>query len=147
VTPEDLARLHAAAETHDRPWSAPDFADLLAAPGALLIAEDTACFALARTVADEAELLILATHPDARRRGLARAALAALHRAAAQRGVATVFLEVAADNAAARALYDAAGYAETGRRPAYYRRADGRRVDAILMARHLDPGGDGASAG
>ncbi len=47
----------------------------------------------------------------------------------AEEGVASGFLEVRADNAAARALYRATGWEEIGLRRGYY--ADG--VDAVLM--------------
>jgi len=45
-------------------------------------------------------------------------------------------LEVAVDNAAAIALYEAAGFTVKGRRRRYYRRTDGN-VDAIIMRRAL----------
>ena len=44
-----------------------------------------------------------------------------------------MFLEVAQDNQPAHALYVAAGFIETGRRKDYYKNANGRRADAILM--------------
>ena len=47
-----------------------------------------------------------------RRRGLATAVMAALHRWAAARGARWVYLQVAADNAPARALYRRAGFIE-----------------------------------
>ena len=47
------------------------------------------------------------------------------------------FLEVAADNAAAQALYARAGFAESGRRRGYYRRPDGSGLDALVMQRAL----------
>jgi ribosomal-protein-alanine N-acetyltransferase len=53
---------------------------------------------------------------------------------AASRGSARLILEVAADNAAALALYRAAGFTEIGRRADYYHRADGR-MTALVMAR------------
>ncbi|HEY0838393.1 MAG TPA: alanine acetyltransferase, partial [Azospirillum sp.] len=40
----------------------------------------------------------------------------------------------AEDNAAARALYAAAGFATVGRRPGYYKRPDGR-VAALVLRR------------
>jgi ribosomal-protein-alanine N-acetyltransferase len=46
-----------------------------------------------------------------------------------------MFLEVAEANAAARALYAAAGFAEVGRRRRYY--ADGG--DALVLRRGLSP--------
>ncbi|MFA4893699.1 GNAT family N-acetyltransferase, partial [Brevundimonas sp.] len=56
---------------------------------------------------------------------------------AAARGARRLFLEVAEDNEAARALYGRAGFSEAGRRPRYYARADGSRRDALLLALDL----------
>ncbi len=136
MSPEGLARLHAAAMAPERPWSAGEFAALLAAPGALLLGEARA-FLLGRVAADEAEVLTLATHPEHRRRGLAAALLDAFHAEAVARGAATAFLEVAEDNAPARALYAAAGYREAGRRPRYYARPGAPAVAALVLARPL----------
>ena len=57
--------------------------------------------------------------------------------AAAARGATRVFLEVAEDNLAARALYERTGFVEAGRRPGYYAAADGGRRDALLLALNL----------
>jgi ribosomal-protein-alanine N-acetyltransferase len=43
------------------------------------------------------------------------------------------FLEVAADNDAARHLYNAYGFAEVARRKSYYARKGSNSVDAIVM--------------
>jgi ribosomal-protein-alanine N-acetyltransferase len=135
MTPSDLARLHAAAGLPERPWSAAEFASLLAAPGALLLGDGRA-FLLGRVAADEAEVLMLATHPSQRRRGLARGLLAAFAREAAGRGAGRAFLEVAEDNAPARALYAGAGWRAAGRRPGYYAR-EGAAAAALVLARDL----------
>jgi ribosomal-protein-alanine N-acetyltransferase len=50
---------------------------------------------------------------------------------------ARMFLEVAAGNIAARALYDRAGYCECGRRKGYYQRPDATRDDAVVMEKAL----------
>lgn len=141
MTPEALAAAHARAM--EAPWSAADFAALLAGPG-VFVSGDADCFALGRAAADEAELLMLATAPDLRRRGLGRAALAAFEAEAAKRGARTVFLEVAEGNAAARALYSAAGWTVAARRPGYYRAAGGAREDAVLMRKVLAREADSA---
>ena len=133
TTPEALARLHAAAFVSPRPWSAAEFATLLASPHSLLTVAPEG-FALARVLAQEAELLTLAVAPGARRRGLGRALLEGCLAQAARRGAGAMFLEVAADNAAARALYARAGFAETGLRRGYY---DG--TDALVLRRDLSP--------
>jgi len=119
-----------------RAWSADEIAALLASPHVFLTG-DARAFALGRAVADEAELLTLATHPDHRRTGLARAALADFHAEAAKRGATRAFLEVAADNTPARALYAATGYREIARRAGYFRAPDGMPVAAVIMERPL----------
>ena len=129
-----LATLHAAAA--DTPWTEAEFADLLSTPGLLLL-EDTHAFLAARTAADEAEILMLATYPSVRRRGLARALLGRFHAEARALGAARAFLEVAADNLPAAALYETEGYRPIGRRRAYYRRTPRASVDAVCLARDL----------
>lgn len=136
MSPGDLARLHAAAFAQDRAWSAAEFASLLGLPGALLLGEARA-FILARIVADEAEVLTLATDPGHRRQGLGSALLARFHAEARARGAVHAFLEVAEDNAPACALYAGAGYREVGRRPAYYARRDAPAAAALVLSRDL----------
>ena len=137
MTPEQLAATHARAfDRGDRGWSSAEFATLLDCPGALVVGEDRA-FALGRVIADEAELLTLATDPAARRQGLARAVLAAFEAQARARGATRAFLEVAADNAAARALYALAEWDIIARRSAYYARSPEPAVDALVLTKSL----------
>lgn len=137
---ELLARLHA--EAFAEGWDAAAFAQLLAMPGAeavlALEAEEPVGFLLARSAADEAEIITIATRPGARRRGVGRRLLSHHLDGLAARGVKHMFLEVAASNAAAIALYAASGFSEVGRRKDYYQRPDGRE-DAIVMRRELAP--------
>jgi ribosomal-protein-alanine N-acetyltransferase len=131
---EALAAIHA--EAFETPWPAPAFAELLDQPGVLLEVEPTA-FILIRVVADEAEILTLAVRPSSRRTGLgARLTKAAAERALSA-GAQRLFLEVAEDNIAARALYDRMGFEAAGRRPRYYARADGPPADALLLVLNL----------
>ncbi|GAW41666.1 ribosomal-protein-alanine N-acetyltransferase [Brevundimonas sp. SH203] len=135
ATPPDvLAALHA--EAFAAPWDARAFSDLLAQPGVCLGVE-TDGFILIRVVLDEAEILTLAVRPDARRQGLGRRLVERACDAAKEAGAASLFLEVAEDNAAARALYARAGFVEIGRRKAYYTGTDGRRIDALALRRDL----------
>lgn len=137
MTPEALAALHATCFTEGpRPWSAAEFAALLDAPAAFLVAH-TRGFALGQAAGEEAELLSLAVHPAARRRGVARDLVAAFEAAARGRGACDAFLEVAEVNHPAKALYAAAGYAAAGRRPAYYRRTDAPAVAALILRKTL----------
>ena len=55
------------------------------------------------------------------------------------RGAEDVFLEVAADNKAARALYASAGYQEAGHRKSYYNGPKGQKVDALVLRKKLIP--------
>jgi ribosomal-protein-alanine N-acetyltransferase len=129
-----LAALHA--EAFDAPWTAAAFADLLGQAGVFAV-EAPEGFILMRGVADEAEILTLAVRPSARRRGLGARLLAEGVGLAGARGADRVFLEVADDNAAARALYRRSGFVETGRRPRYYARSDGSREDALILTLNL----------
>lgn len=137
MTPEDLARIHAAAFTQARPWSAAEFADLLDSPLVHLTPAPHG-FALWRAVAGEVELLTIAVAPEAQGHGHGTRLMHAFLTEAAQVAE-DVFLEVAADNAPAHALYVKAGFAESGRRPGYYSRSNGAAIDAILMSRRLCP--------
>jgi ribosomal-protein-alanine N-acetyltransferase len=134
---ERLAVLHA--EAFAAPWTAADFAGLLGTPGTTaLAAGDLDGFVLLRVAADEAEILTIAVRPAARRRGVGRALVAAAVDAAVRQAALGLWLEVAADNEAALALYAAAGFEVAGRRRAYYKRADGTRMDAVMMRRTLN---------
>jgi ribosomal-protein-alanine N-acetyltransferase len=132
-----LAALHA--QAFARPWSGDEISKLLdnAAVFAMLSrGPHPQGFAMGWTAAGDAELLTVAVVPDARRRGLGAALVTAIGVAALVRGAASMHLEVAEDNAAARGLYEKLGYKESGRRRAYYAAAAGP-VDAIVMRRTL----------
>lgn len=131
-----LAALHATAFAE--PWDAPAFAALLDQAGVFAVDAPDG-FILMRAVADEAEILTLAVRPQARRRGLGGRLVGEGAVEAAARGAVRLFLEVAADNVPARALYAQAGFVEAGRRPGYYARPDGARQDALLLALNLSP--------
>jgi ribosomal protein S18 acetylase RimI-like enzyme len=96
-------------------------------------------FAIARAVADEAELLSIGVLERFRRQGLATQLLAQAIDFVASRGVEKLFLEVAEDNAGAQALYLAHGFTRVGRRPDYYRGRDGTATAALTLRRHVVP--------
>ncbi|MBI1171501.1 ribosomal-protein-alanine N-acetyltransferase [bacterium] len=135
MTPAEMARLHAASFTLPPPWSEAEISATLASPFSFALTEG-AGFLLGQVVAGEAELLTIAVAPAARGQGAGRALVAAFLSQARQRGAETAFLEVAETNAAARALYIAAGFVQTGRRKAYYR-SPSQVIDALVMARSL----------
>jgi ribosomal-protein-alanine N-acetyltransferase len=125
----------------ERAWTRQDLAELLAAPGVtglVLQAGDVDVgMALCRVAADESELLTIAVRPAERRRGLGRRLLTAVIDHVREAGARSLLLEVGADNAAARALYAAAGFRVVGSRPAYYRRGTGPPADADIMCLRL----------
>lgn len=117
----------------ERGWTRQDFAELLAAPGVAGWLAGDFGVALGRTAADEAELLTIAVLDGHRRLGAGARLLAAVMDWAKERGAARLYLEVGADNSAARALYGRAGFTEAGRRRAYYRRGKAALADAVIM--------------
>lgn len=134
-----LAELHAAA--FDEPWSAEEILRFAEDRGGFALAVEAdgalAGFILCRLIAGEAEVLTLAVRPAARRRGIGRALLEAAL-ALAQPTAESMFLEVAADNPGAVALYQGAGFEPVGRRAGYYGRPGAGSVDAIVMRRALN---------
>lgn len=137
MTPETLAALHGRAFAgQGRGWSAAEFRDLLERPHIFVTGDDKG-FAMGQAVAGEAELLTLATDPHVRREGRGRACLRAFEAEARARGAERLFLEVAADNAAALALYLSEGFAELARRKRYYARPEGGPVDALVLEKRL----------
>ncbi len=138
ATHADLDRIiRVEQESHNTRWERDDFEGAINSPGWLLLVAATTGepvgHALARTVADEVEVLTIAVASNARRRGIGQALLAETLRVTGAQGAQQAFLEVRMTNTPARGLYRAAGFVETGRRARYY--ADGE--DAILMSRAL----------
>ena len=125
----NLAILHAKCFPH-KPWSAADFADLKKS-GCEIIASQNG-FVVYRQTLDEAEIITIGVAPDARRTGIAAAMLGIIEADLKKSGAKHIFLEVAADNAPARALYEQNGYVQIGVRSKYY---DG--VDAITMRKDI----------
>lgn len=120
----------------DDPWPPRAIAAVMAIPGFFgrVAREDDAAagLALAQGLGEECEILALGVIPERRRAGIGSALLASIVVEALRRGARHLFLEVADDNIAARALYTARGFVQIGRRTNYYRRLSGL-VDALVM--------------
>ena len=71
-------------------------------------------------VLDEAQIINVATLPDARRRGIGRALMESVDRYVKERGIVFLSLEVRESNAAARSLYSSLGWVECGIRKNFY---------------------------
>ena len=121
-------------------WTRSQCLGVLAMPGVrLLLAfldDEPAGFALTRAVADEIELLLLATLPAQRRRGVGATLLRALVAEAQGEGLRQMHLEVRAGNEAVR-LYLANDFAKVGERRGYYRGRTGQLFDAHTYSRAL----------
>lgn len=120
-------------------WTASQCEGVLAMPGAqLLIARnpEPSGFALLRTIAGEAELMLLAVAPAMRRMGIGQALLRESIKISVDGHADFYFLEVRADNPAID-FYTREGLETVGRRVAYYLGADGQRRDALTLRRVL----------
>jgi ribosomal-protein-alanine N-acetyltransferase len=102
----------------EAPWPADHFAVLLGQPGVSGFIDTGGGLLLLRVAADEAEILTIGV--TARRRGIGRRLLAQAIASARAAGATAMFLEVAADNKAANALYAGAGFVQVGERRGYY---------------------------
>ncbi len=124
-----IAELHKLCFPH-KPWGADDFAELKKS-GCEIVASDNG-FIVWRTVLDEAEIITIGVHPNARGTGIAIALLGIMENEIKKSGVKKIFLEASAENIPAINLYKKCGFNQNGRRPKYY---DG--VDAILMVKEI----------
>jgi ribosomal-protein-alanine N-acetyltransferase len=87
-------------------------------------------------VHDEVHVLNVATAPEARRQGVARALMDEAVAVGRARGARLSTLEVRRSNAPAITLYRSLGYREVGVRPRYYAEEG---EDAIVMTLEFDP--------
>lgn len=130
---------------HRFAWGGTAIRDTLATPGSgLALAVETElataaqrplAFCLYRTVCDELEILQVATHRLAQRRGIASALLRYVLGEARRQAVTSGFLEVRESNQPARRLYESLGFVEAGRRRGYYSEPS---EDALLLKLTLD---------
>lgn len=133
---EVMAAIHAGCFAKN--WSANEIAQFLGAPGCLSLlasaspGESAQGFLIVRSTGDEAEILTLAVDPNHRRRGLARALLAAAMVSLRASGSKRLFLEADAANVPAHGLYQSLGAVAVGRRPRYYEQ--GADADIFSLA-------------
>ncbi len=142
--PDALAVIHAASFAAAA-WPASEIGDLLSAPGGYAVVAETSGpaaqatgFIICRVIAGDAEVLTLAVDPAHRRHGLGQALLEAGCGLAQGLGAQSVFLEVAADNDPAIALYESAGFGRVGLRRGYYAKGRASPTDALVYRRALN---------
>lgn len=139
MTPARMAEIHAAAFAgRGQVWPEAEIAAMLERPVIRAVVLAQQGFALLQLLPPEAELLTIALAPEAQGQGHGTALLALAMEAARSAGARQMFLEVAADNAPALALYTRAGFARTGLRRGYYARAGSAAVDALMLGCALD---------
>lgn len=140
-SPADAMVIAALSEDSEtEPWPAPAVAATLGLAGSwalLAVCPDgtPAGFLIARVAADEGEILNLVVRERFRRNGIGRRLVDAALDVARRAGAMAVFLEVAATNAAGRALYESVGFRKVGNRADYYRTRYGDYTDALIMKR------------
>ena len=122
-------------------WTRSQCAGILPMPGVKLVlarfADGRAAgFSLQRSIADEAELLLLAVAPEFRRRGIGRMLLERFLDQVRNDGANRVHLEVREGNPAV-IMYRSVGFALVGRRRKYYRGRFGGEFDALTLSRQL----------
>jgi ribosomal-protein-alanine N-acetyltransferase len=118
------------------PWTREEFEKELKRSYSVLrvlrpsLQESVCAFANYWHVADELQVMNIATLPDARRRGHGSALLVDLIQTGRERGARSITLEVRKSNLAARALYAKFGFSEQGIRQRYY---SDNGEDAVVM--------------
>lgn len=133
----ELAALYAVCFPNDaKPWSATSFAEFERDKFSTIYQDEDAAL-LTRTLFDEAEILTLFVHPDARQNGRAQDLLNMFFQNCETHGVRQIHLEVAKDNNAAIGLYRKNGFTNHALRKSYYRRKNGLVVDAVVMVKEL----------
>jgi ribosomal-protein-alanine N-acetyltransferase len=118
------------------PWSRGNFSDSLAAGYHAWVLRDEgrlAGYFLLMSGVDEAHLLNVSVAASRQHQGLGRYLLDKIAACARGLGAASVLLEVRPSNLRALSVYQRYGFAEIGRRKAYYPAHNGQREDAIVM--------------
>ncbi|CAM3849951.1 Ribosomal-protein-alanine N-acetyltransferase [Litorimonas haliclonae] len=100
------------------------------------LGDPLSAFILVQIGGDQADILTIATHPEHRRKGLAKQLLSQAETILREQEVQTLFLDVSELNDSAKSLYKACGYQAVGRRPRYYRTPAGR-VASITFSKSL----------
>ncbi len=142
----ELAEMHAC--LFQPAWSEASLQQTLSHPGSTAFLArvrdgadalpEPAGFVIGQLAADEAEILSIGVLPKFQRRGVGTLLIEGLARAAKRAEAKRLFLEVAADNQAAFALYRRGGFTAIGMRKGYYNRTDGEPQDALVLALSLD---------
>ncbi|WP_368671120.1 ribosomal protein S18-alanine N-acetyltransferase [Cupriavidus sp. IK-TO18] len=134
---EAVAGVEARAYSH--PWTRGNFENSVKAGHLGLTLRDPAgtlvAYAVLMPVVDEMHLLNITVDPPRQRQGLGRLMLSIVLATSHAHRIHTMLLEVRPSNTGAIALYQAAGFAEIGRRKGYYPALGRTREDALVLRR------------
>lgn len=140
--PGDLSRLaDIHAQSFARPWNKADIAKLLAGKGVKALvaraegrgSRGASAFVIVRCVADEAEIITIATDSQQRRNGAGRALMRAAIRDLQRERIARLFLEVDEKSTGALGLYRSLGFRQVGQRKGYYGASGGEPASSALV--------------
>ena len=142
MTMDDVDAVHTLeCSVFPHPWSRANFSDSIQAGYDAWLLRDRAGglagYFLLMYALDEAHLLDVAVAGERQGTGLGRHLLDTLCARAKAMGAESVLLEVRPSNERALAVYKRYGFAEIGRRKAYYPAHEGKREDAIVMRHAL----------
>lgn len=134
----DLDEVYALEQSvYPHPWSRGNFLDSLSnGYSAWTLRDDQGKlvgYFLLMAAVDEAHLLNVAVAARRQREGLGRYLLDKVAACARGLGMESILLEVRPSNLRALKVYEKYGFAEIGRRKAYYPAHNGQREDAIVM--------------
>lgn len=142
VTAEDFEAVMAIEKAaHFRSWPESVMRGYFKRNNCVWVLEDQqqiVAYAVNTLIADEAELLMIAVHPQHQGKGYGRTLMQQLQGMLEQQQAAQWFLDVRASNFKAIQLYESLGFNQAGRRPNYYPTERGSE-DALLYCMSLMP--------
>lgn len=136
VDVEQVFHIEQLVQSH--PWTKTQFTDAVVGYQSTVLEKDqkVIAFCLMQPVLDEANLLLMAVHPDYQGKGFG----AEILKDAIQRlgeNCVQIFLEVRESNRAAIALYEKVGFHQIDMRKNYYPKPEGGKEHAIIMVNML----------
>ena len=138
---EDLTKvLEIEKEAHVAPWSEGILRDCIRVNYSCILMEhqgNLLGYAILNVAVDEAHLFNICINPRFQRQGYGRILLHHMMELCRDRKAKSMFLEVRPSNGCAVALYEDSGFVEVGCRANYYPASEGRREDALILARDL----------
>lgn len=136
---EDIAQISEMEQSYfGQPWSESSIATYAEKGNTIFVVarrgQEVVGYIAILCILDEGNLVSIAVHEECREMGIATELLDIAYEKAAERGVASINLEVRESNEAAIALYEKEGFVQIGRRKGFYSKP---AEDAILYLKEL----------